>query len=236
MVELIFALIIMGIVLISAPMLIRTAIKSGYVAIQQEGINEAAARISIIMGYHWDESDADESYIDPVLTVSAGDSNLSDYNSTGRRFGTPKESYRKFIREDGTKNILATAPAALGLEGGESKNNENDIDDFNGNSITLHEVASSTSDNTDSIQIDTTVSYLSDALTTTSGDTYIKPVGQNIRYDANFSAAAPGGSSNIKQITITLTSTTGVSELNKTNVLHAFSCNIGGYKLEEKDY
>jgi hypothetical protein len=236
MIELIFALVIMGIVLMTAPLLINIAAKSGYVTIQQEGINEAASRISMIMGYHWDESDADESYVDPILTVIAGDSNLSEYNSTGKRFGTPKESYRKFIREDGTKNIPATTPAALGLESGESKNNEDDIDDFNNNSITLHNVASSTSDTIDSIEIKTNVSYLPDTLTTTSGDTYIKPSGQNIRYNVNFNAASPTGSSNIKQITVTLTSTSNVAELNKTIVLHAFSCNIGGYKLEEKDY
>jgi len=237
MIELIFALVIMGIVLMSAPMLISTATKSGYVTIQQEGINEAAARISMIQGYHWDEQTADESYIDVILKVSGGDSNLSDYNSTGKRFGTPKESYRKFIREDGAKDISATPPSSLDLDAGESVNNENDIDDFNGNSITLKNLTTSTSDTIDTIEINTTVSYRSDALTPTgTADTYIHPVGQNISYNVDFSAAALTNSSNIKQITVTLTSTSGIAELNKTIVLHAFSCNIGGYKLEEKDY
>jgi len=236
MIELIFALVVMGIALMSAPMLISTATKSGYVTIQQEGINEAASRISIIQGYHWDEQTSDESYVDIVLKVNGGDSNLSDYNNTGKRFGTPKESYRKFVREDGSKNIAATAPASLGLDAGESINNENDIDDFNGNSITLKELATSDSDTIDSIEINTTVSYRSDTLTTSTGDTYIHPVGQNLKYNVNFNAAPQGSSSNIKQITVTLTSTSGTDELKKTIVLHAFSCNIGGYQLEERDY
>ena len=62
MIELIFALVIMAIVLMSAPMLISTATKSGYVAIQQEAINAAASQVNMIMGYHWDENSADELY------------------------------------------------------------------------------------------------------------------------------------------------------------------------------
>jgi hypothetical protein len=62
MVELIFAIVIMGIVLMSAPMLISTASKSGYVAIQQEAINEAASQVNMIMGYHWDENNTNGSW------------------------------------------------------------------------------------------------------------------------------------------------------------------------------
>ena len=72
MIELIFAIVIMGIILMSAPMLISTATKSGYVAIQQEAINEAASQINMIMGYHWDEGSSNEFFIDPILTVSNG--------------------------------------------------------------------------------------------------------------------------------------------------------------------
>jgi len=73
MIELIFAIVIMGIVMMSAPMIISTAAKSGYVTIQQEAINEAASQINMIMGYHWDESSSDETFLDPILSVTHGD-------------------------------------------------------------------------------------------------------------------------------------------------------------------
>ena len=77
MIELIFAIVIMAIVLLSAPMLISTASKSGFIAIQQEAINEAASQVNIIMGHHWDEGAANDLYLDPILQVSAsGDAEL----------------------------------------------------------------------------------------------------------------------------------------------------------------
>ncbi len=83
MIELIFAIVIMGIVLMSAPMLISVATKSGYVAILQEAIHEASSQVNMIAGYHWDENDADELFLDPILGVSAGSSDLdADVNSS----------------------------------------------------------------------------------------------------------------------------------------------------------
>ncbi len=94
MVELIFAIVIIGIALLSAPMLISTAAKSGYVAMQQEGINEAATKVNMIMGYHWDENNVDESFLAPILNTNNGDSSLDEVGTTGRRAGTPLESQR----------------------------------------------------------------------------------------------------------------------------------------------
>jgi len=125
MLELIFAIVIMAIILMSAPQLISTAAKSGYVAIQQEAINEAASQVNMIMGYHWDENDADERYIDPILAVDSGDTDLNEEGNTSRRLGTPEESYRSFVRSDGSEGSASTT---LGDETGETE--EDDIDDF----------------------------------------------------------------------------------------------------------
>jgi len=233
MIELIFAIVIMGIVLMSAPMLISTATKSSFVAIQQEAINEAASHISMVMGYHWDEGDTDELYLDPLLVVSgSGDSNLSEYNATGRRKGTPKESWRSFIREDGTKNIAATTPTNLHSDAGDSQ--KDDIDDFIG-SYDLAEIEGSTADYVEGagdINISTTVTYMND---TPTGGTYENPTADR---KLTFSTLTPvtAGSTNIKRIRVTLTDNSNVKELNKTIVLQAFMCNIGAYKLEEKAF
>jgi hypothetical protein len=213
MIELIFAIVIIGIVLMSAPMLISTASKSGYVAIQQEGINEAATKVNMIMGYHWDEWSADELFLDPILGVSsAGHNDLNESGTTGRRIGTPKESYRSFVRSDGTDDLNAST--TLGFDGTES---EDDMDDFQGASTLFFTGETSTNEyvETTTINISTAISYSTDTLV--SG-------GYN-----------QSDITNIKSIITTLSSSSGIDELNKTIILRAFSCNIGGYKLEEKD-
>ena len=136
MLELIFAIVIMGIILMSAPQLISTAAQSGYVAIQQEAINEAASQVNMIMGYQWDENDVDERYIDPILQVANGDTELDEEGNTSRRLGTPEESYRTFVRSDGVDN-LAASTIGTSDAGETGDHDEDDIDDFNGYSRSI---------------------------------------------------------------------------------------------------
>lgn len=229
MIELIFAIVVMGIILMSAPQLISTATKSGYVAIQQEAINEAASRVNMIMGYHWDENSADETALDPILQTASpvtalAESVYIDGNGTGRRIGTPLESYRSFVKPDGSRPT-ATAAGTLGSDG-----IENDMDDFIG-TIGLNLAGTGTGTNyiEKNVTIDTTVSYISD-------NTNYNPAGNTINFDADFTQTL-GTTTNIKRISTTLTSdAASPDELDKTIILHAFSCNIGGYKLEERDF
>ncbi len=222
MIELIFAIVIIGIVMMSAPQLISVATKSGYLTMQQESINEASSQVNMIMGYHWDENNTDEKYLDPILNVVSGDASLDINTSTHRRIGTPMESYRSFIRSDGDFNLSASS--SLGLDGSETE--ENDIDDFNGTnaSLTLEGATAGTIDADIVIAID--VSYISD----------IADYNQStFTYDFNITSTSTT-STNIKMIETTLTSSSGVDELNKTIILRAFSCNIGGYELEERSF
>ena len=59
MIELIFAIVIMAIVLLSAPMLIHQSIKSSFVGMQQEAINTLSSHLSLILTKEWDEANAD---------------------------------------------------------------------------------------------------------------------------------------------------------------------------------
>jgi hypothetical protein len=235
MIELVFAIVIMAIVLMSAPLLISTATKSGFVSIQQEAINEASTHMSIIMGYHWDENDTDESFIDPILYTSNGDSNLSEFNNTGRRIGTPLTSKRSFIRADGS-TLWATV--ALGMDTNDV-NNTDDIDDFIGNhTLTFIDSNQNNVDyvETSTINISTAVSYIADTLSTASGDTYADPgTDEALTFSPNLSSTSTP-STNIKKILVTLTSTSTANELNKSIELKAFSCNIGAYEFEKRDF
>lgn len=222
MLELIFAIVIMGIILMSAPQLISTAAKSGYVAIQQEAINEAASQVNMIMGYHWDENSANELFIDPILQVSNGHDDLNESGDIGRRQGTPEESYRAFVRSDGQRFSAST------LGGDALDTEEDDIDDFTETTTHLVLIPEATLEadyvETTTIDINRTVSYIDDTASYNSS---------SISYDPFGSAT---GSTNIKSITVTLTSSSGQDELDKEIILRAFSCNIGGYKLEEKEF
>lgn len=225
MIELIFALLIMGLVLMSAPQLISTATKSSYVTIQQESISEAAAQANMIAGYHWDEADSNESYLDPILLVQAGNGDLNS-SAFGRRKGTPIESSRTFIRDDGTVNIPATTVANLGPDGAE----KNDIDDYDGISTNLNLIDNRAGNvETTTIDINSTVNYISDALTSAGGYNQ-----SDITFA--FGTGASPQSTNIKAVEVELTSRSNEDELDKKIILHAFSCNIGGYKLEPKDF
>ena len=230
MIELIFALVVMGLVLTSVPQLLTTASSSGYVAIQQESISEAATQVNIIMGYAWDENNTIEEHETVLLTNGNADLNATTGGIPPRRAGTPLRSQRLFISYD-AKEFNATRPAKLGADAGDL----DDIDDFNGVTTLYQAEASANSDYIEkgaNINIRRTVSYMGDNVT---GGTYIDPTADNtIGFVPAFNAAALTNTSNIKHIQVTLTSTSNVDELNKSIVLHAFSCNIGSYTLEER--
>lgn len=227
MIELIFAIVVMGIVMMSAPMLISTAAKSGYVAIQQASISEAAAQVNIILGYQWDENNTDESYDPIVLSTTNGDSGLNENGLTGVRVGTPIESFRKFTSGGGKRGIATS----IGTDSGDS----DDIDDFDNTQVhlQLESNVGGTADyiETTTIDINRTVAYMLD--NPNGSDSYTNGGGGTLSFSPTFTNATP--TTNIKRIQVTLTNPSSVEELSNTAItLHAFSCNIGSYKLEER--
>ena len=224
MIELIFAIVVMGIVMMSAPMLISTATKSGYVAIQQEAINEAASQVNIILGYPWDESNTIESYDPVVLSTASTVSDLNENGTTGLRIGTPKESYRKFFSSTGQRGTASN----IGSDTGD----QDDIDDFDDTQIHLQQKESGgTADyiETTTIDIDRTVAYMLDD---ENGTGYADGGGGTLTFKPTFTSNI--ATTNIKRIQVTLTSSSTAEELDKSITLNAFSCNIGSFALEER--
>ena len=235
MIELIFAIVIIGLILMTAPMVISTATKSGYVALQQESIAAASSEIGMILTHHWDEEDTDQNLSAPILRAT-GDTDLNEVddalgNPTGLRAGTSIYSKRTFLTSLGGR-LDATAVGDLGHD----LNDRDDIDDFTTLSSTLYEEESTTTSDGDYIDKDivlsTTVSYISDAPTSGS----YTGTGVSIDFDLDTSAAAPGGTTNIKSVVVNLTTTKTDEEMDKSIVLRAFSCNIGTYELEERTF
>ncbi len=225
MIELIFAIVIMGIVMLSAPMLISTSTQSTYVSLQQEGINEAASRVLMVMGYAWDEANANigDDFTPTILHTTSATTDLQAVGTTNQRIGIPSRSRRSYILDDAAKSEF-DATIALGSEGGDS----DDMDDFTGAGVVPIEAATiDYIEKAGQVNIATVVSYASDGVTGGYSQSTISYV--------PFSAAATT-SSNIKNINVTLTSTSGVTDLAKNITLGAFACNIGGYTLEEREF
>jgi hypothetical protein len=213
MLELIFAIVVMGIALMSAPMLLSTSAKSVSVGLQQEGINEAVSRVVMVLSYPWDQNDVNDSCIPPVLKVSNGDSELEENGTTGRRYGVPPNKARTFfVCGGGAKRLSATAI-------GKEENTTDDMDDFSGSASSLVLVGGGgDADYVEqtTVNIATTVSYIDDsAAYNTAAVTYAPGSGGG------------GGSTNIKRVDVTLSSSSGASELQKSIKLSAFACNIG---------
>ena len=198
MIELIFAIVIIGITLLSVPLMVNQATQSTYTTLQQEAIAAAASDISLIMTREWDEAKTNDTLDSTILTTAS-----SNYDQTAR---TNLRSRTYFSSTGGTR-----AASAIGADTGDL----DDIDDVHGINTTLTTPDAGSDLIDQNITIATTVSYLNDGTTS--------PVG-----------TSAGGTSNIKGITITLTSGGTTPELQKTIKLNAFSSNVGSYKLERK--
>jgi hypothetical protein len=215
MVELIFALVIMGIALMSAPMLISVSTKSVEVSLQQEGLNEASSRVNMLLTYPWDENDINDSCIPPVLTVSNGDSQLDMVVSTARRVGVPLSTNSHTFKCG--DQIL---PATLAVDG------KNDIDDFIG--TTILNAPGGGAGGVDYIE-QTTV-------TLTTSVVYGNDTAEYDSTSISFTPSPGVASTNIKNITVVLTSSSTVQELkDKQITFSAFSCNIGGIEYISKE-
>lgn len=236
MIELIFAIVILGIVMMSAPLLINTATQSGYVAMQQESIAIASSEISMIMTRQWDEQGTDENITTPILqTDTDAAQGLGRTNPTGKRAGSVKiETGRSFLTTVGP-GFTATSPGNFTAEG-----DYDDIDDYNGSvsrvSIyggeTTDKLIGNVGDLADvNVSILTRVRYMDESLNAGS----YQGTTSTIIYSP-FNKITPADTSNIKHINITLTTDSDVEELNKTIRLNAFSCNIGSYELEERSF
>ena len=227
MIELIFAIVIMGITMLSAPLILNMSIQSSNTAMQQESIAAAASELSLILTHPWDEGDTLDATGFGILRVSNGD---SDLNATKRLLYD-----RRFNFSTPGLTTDASLPSTFG--NGNDVIRDNDIDDFHGTARTItlysNSEVSRLSDNEGEylknqdgtsglFTIDTTVSYGEDNATYTNG---------NVQFNNPFKPAAPNTSTNIKLIQVSLTNDTGALEHNQTVSLFAFACNIGDASL-----
>ena len=231
MIELIFAIVVIGITLMQAPTLIAQANKSATVAYMQESIAIAATHTSQLLTYAWDENNTDQ-YNMNILNVSAtGDSALNPDTTLGvvrASDGIPSPLASSRVRT--FHPVDFPTAAALGLDGTEASGTEDDVDDFHNTTTTLQLSATANATNDGeyidkNISIQTLVNYSADTANYDNNESFT--INSINGADAN-------GTTNIKYVTTTLTTTSTAEELSKKIILKAFMCNIGSARLESR--
>jgi Tfp pilus assembly protein PilV len=238
MIELIFSLVIMGIVLLSAPMLIQQSIKSGNVALQQEAIAAAASQTSVILSMYWDENNNSNTALPPMFNTNRSP---FEFNSTTPPLGLEGVEGRNYTDDTG-ETLQPVSITLLGRDENETIEDMNydDVDDYDNSDFNLtvfkdENTEASIGDYIDvNIVMHTTVNYAEDR---PDGATLNnKNINITIPDDygegdlSKISTNSPGEVTNIKFIRVNLTSDSGIKELEKNITFEAFSCNIGTTK------
>ncbi len=228
MIELIFAIVIMGIVMLSAPLMLSTATKSSIVTFQQESIAIVAAHANAIMSYPWDEQNTESQSEYGILgTGTTTESLKRESNITAgmmrRQKGVP------LALVDINASLLSSFGTGKDLDPGTANTEtvRDDIDDFEGNTSRLITADGATGITNEgdymdkSITISTTVQYYTDISSSPDFST-CQDTGAVCAYSNPTLVTA--NTTNVKFITTELNSS---NVADKKIVMKMFMCNIG---------
>jgi len=227
LIELIFAIVVIGITLLTVPNLLSNTNKASQNAITQEAVSNGASHLEMVMSQYWDEQSTTSN--NPILYVNNGDSELKekiDSNGNGLkvRVGSNIETPRRFKLDQNGNKIYATNPINFGLDINDTL--ADDIDDFAGTTYSLVNRENTTVDKGEykdkTINISTAVYYISDNTTYSNNSVVFNNPFSNIS----------NKSTNIKTIKVTITSMND----DKKIVFNGFSCNIGAQELRRRDF
>ena len=210
--ELVIAIVVISIALMSVPLLLSQASESDEFNINQEAILAGATEMGDILTYPWNESNA--SQILQVFDVTDGDIELNrSHADNNRRIGHFKEKYRRKFYDDTTESN-----STLGHDKGDEFN---DIDDFNGEITSVS--SGGTGDYLKDLNLSIGISYISDDAN--YSHTTLNLGELNISSVQTYSD--PNATTNIKMIEINVSD----NNHNPITTLRAFSTNIGSYEL-----
>ena len=198
MIELIFAIVVISIAVVSLPMMIQTSTKGIEGNLIQEAIFASSAKLNEIISYPWDDNSMPSgSAFSKVIWTSTNDCN----SSTKLRAGHIMEPLHRRCLDN---NFSVTQPTAvLGMEANDAGVYD-DLDDFNNVSTAMFidnsgsGVITSAQGYKDNYTMDVTVSYAAFGTITSA-------------------------SKNMKRIDVTIKN----SDNNVTTKLHTYSANIG---------
>jgi len=212
MIELIFAIVIISISMLSLPLIITGDATSQEDSFMQEGIMITSTKVSQVLTYQWDPNSppplAGITTASEVVATAAGDPALEQRNGN-YRIGHIQEKLR---RRTGPRNA-----SAIGAGG-------NSISSYVGGAVNVVNPAGSQTGYKKQWQITTVVSYVSD----------IAAYGGNaINY--NFPSVPTGGPTNIKMVQVTALDQTPGASADQV-VLTSYSSNIGEAEFYKRRY
>lgn len=215
MIELVIAIVVMGIAVMSLPLILTQSQNSNAMALQQEVILATKTKIGYLLSYEWDANSYDTiTGVSRVLNTTASANADSDFNTTGiRRLGHVIGDNRRRLRDD------LAAPTTDGSAGWSNAALQ-DIDDFDGKDENTT-IASDTMDYIFNLQLRPTVNYVSDTAN------YINQQDINFTFNANTTFTNP---TNIKMITVQSRDASN----NVNIILRAFASNIGESGITKK--
>lgn len=230
MIELIFAIVVIGIVMLSVPLLLTQVQKSTTVALQQESIAIAASHTNALLTYAWDEQNTD-GLATSVNILNTQSTNLAQVDGTVHMSNTltyPGSRLRRY--SDINTTLAVDASTTLGHDG--VSEDTDDIDDFQGTSFSLNLITGGSNISYKGEYIDTDITIANSVRYGDDAAGYANP-SAIFAFSTPFRRASPGGTTNIKLISTTLTSNRTEEEFkNKNIVFNAFLCNVGSFRLE----
>ena len=202
LIELILSIVIMGMVVMTLPLLLLQTQSNVAFSLQQEAILAAKQTLGSILTYQWDmrSYDANASYA-YVLDVANGDSEL-DRNGTNQRVG--------HINAEGRRKFFLNATQATAIANG-----NDDINNFNARTraLTVVENDARNLDYLMNLSLTSSVTYVNDAANYN---------GSTINF--TFDPTIAGGITNIKTIAVNVRN----NDSNESIItLRAFAYNIG---------
>lgn len=219
MIELIFALVVMGIAMLAIPIITSQSTKGSESAMMQESISQVAANMNVVLAKYWDDAN----------TNSGNEKVILKTDSTNFDTRAGLISANKRINYDQPLSVVPVdASNVVTNSAVQDPEGSDDMSDFNGKKITLSvydEAQKNKSYEGDYIDKDisltTTVTFAPDNVTLI-GDTLI------YNFDPKVSPTTiPAGSSNIKRVNVLLETTNANLKDIKKIQLNGFSCNIG---------
>jgi len=224
-IELVVAIVVIGIVFLTVPLILSETQKSSELSIQQEAVMAGATQLVNVMSYRWDEGQTDETVnggYAKVLDTQNGATALRciDMNGSRWRQGHFREADRRRCYNT-VRN--ATDASALGPEG--------DLDDIDDIIMTDKELLVSASSAQElnasfeykkNYEVNLSVYYIDDSTGFDYNQTKITGSIDTDPWGAT-------GSTNIKMLSATIVSGQG-----EKVVLRSFLANIGEYKIYHK--
>ena len=214
MIELVFAIVIMGVAMMTIPTMLAQSSAASLVSTQQEAILAGTTKMGNVLSHSWD---ANQTGIDRsrVLYTTDGDSAFNEHNSTykTRRGHFIGDQRRRFADDNAT-----SASIGSGVTG-------NYVDAFIGNDNVLVS-GSGEGDYIREYKTDTDVFFISDSLSSGSYDD------SSITFTVSPTSSTP--STNIKYITVNVTSE-NPGEDDISIQLFSFVSNIGQTDILSKE-